>query len=759
MARWPRVWRPARPVARAAALGAVLVAGAGARPAAADFATSVDGGPMSVATATLAAPGGLSASRSCTSATTLGTDLSWSASTSAATTGYSILRSTASAGPFSAVGAVSGISTTTYTDSISPPAAADDLYVAVKSPNGMDVVSLSSGAKTASSGGPSLNNPTAIAVTPDGTTAYLANSGANTVTPVDLATDAAGPPINVGPKPPTGLAVTSNGSTVWVADGTGNVVTPITVASGAAGAGINVGFNATAIAITPSGTTAWIVGQNNAVPLNLSTGSLGTRLSQGGANFQAIAIAPDGTTAYALDAGGKKLWPIDLSTGTWGSAIGPLSFAPAAIAISPGGTTAWVAGQADIVPVSLSGPSVGSVLSVGGANFSGIAVAPNGCWVYAADSSKNNQIVPVSTTTDTQATPIPTDPSPMAIATAYPWADYYYQVRATRDQWTSPSSSSASMAFGQPPLSSAPAAPTITSPAGVAFSAGVADAFSVTATGGPTPSLSESGSLPSGVGFVDNGNGTATLSGTPTGTGSYPLTITATNSQGSASQAFSLNVYSSTLVASGNATVGLSVTSTSLTLQAGSAYLVLAMTHDAVAGPNVLAVAGAGFSTLPSFTQVGTQVDYDSDGAHAGAWYLTGGSGSGTVALTLTNPTQDAYLEVVQIQGADAASPVVTATEGSANSGTTAGTSASADLSGAPSAGDYEVVFQDNVGDAGPPAPTSSSFGLVPSSYLHGGGPNGASVAALGGAATQTAALSLGSSVVWATTDLEIAPA
>ena len=51
-----------------------------------------------------------------------------------------------------------------------------------------------------------------------------------------------------------------------------------------------------------------------------------------------------------------------------------------------------------------------------------------------------------------------------------------------------------------------------------------------------TPRFSESGTLPGGVRFKDNGNGTATLSGTPAAGsgGAYPITITAENAPGSA---------------------------------------------------------------------------------------------------------------------------------------------------------------------------------------------------------------------------------
>ena len=88
-------------------------------------------------------------------------------------------------------------------------------------------------------------------------------------------------------------------------------------------------------------------------------------------------------------------------------------------------------------------------------------------------------------------------------------------------------------------------APVITSASSATFTVGAVSAFTVTATGPPAPSLTVTGALPIGVSFVDNGNGTATLSGTPvTATaGSYPFTITAHNGLGTdASQPFSLTV-------------------------------------------------------------------------------------------------------------------------------------------------------------------------------------------------------------------------
>ena len=87
--------------------------------------------------------------------------------------------------------------------------------------------------------------------------------------------------------------------------------------------------------------------------------------------------------------------------------------------------------------------------------------------------------------------------------------------------------------------------PTITSAASTSVNVRSTFDFKVTTTGFPTSSVAEAGSLPAGVGFTDNGDGTADLSGAASaGTaGNYPLTITATNGAGDpVTQSFQLTV-------------------------------------------------------------------------------------------------------------------------------------------------------------------------------------------------------------------------
>ncbi len=93
------------------------------------------------------------------------------------------------------------------------------------------------------------------------------------------------------------------------------------------------------------------------------------------------------------------------------------------------------------------------------------------------------------------------------------------------------------------------AAPVITSADHVTFVIGAAASFAVTASGFPSGnalSLSDGGAtLPSGLSFVDNNNGTATIAGTPAlgTTGTYPFTIGVTNGvDPDGSQLFTLSI-------------------------------------------------------------------------------------------------------------------------------------------------------------------------------------------------------------------------
>ena len=116
-------------------------------------------------------------------------------------------------------------------------------------------------------------------------------------------------------------------------------------------------------------------------------------------------------------------------------------------------------------------------------------------------------------------------------------ATYYFQAYATNTVGTAYSNTlSVTLAGANSAIASAD---------NTVFHASAQGSFTIIATGDPLPTISETGALPSGVTFTDNGNGTATLSGKPAiGTdGSWPITITAHNTIPSdATQSFTLTV-------------------------------------------------------------------------------------------------------------------------------------------------------------------------------------------------------------------------
>ena len=93
--------------------------------------------------------------------------------------------------------------------------------------------------------------PVAIAITPDGKTAYVANLASGTVTPVRTATNTPLAPVKVGGGPVV-IAITPDGRTAYVANTDSGTVTPIRTATNTPLTPIKAVDHPTAIAITPA---------------------------------------------------------------------------------------------------------------------------------------------------------------------------------------------------------------------------------------------------------------------------------------------------------------------------------------------------------------------------------------------------------------------------------------------------------------------------------------------------------------------------
>jgi YVTN family beta-propeller protein len=237
------------------------------------------------------------------------------------------------------------------------------------------------------------SHPDAVAITPNGRTAYVVNFGSDNVTPIDTATDTAGAtPIAVGSEPDA-VAITPDGTTAYVANSGDGTVSKIALSTGQVQATIRVGGSPSGLAISPDGTTAYVTDNNpgyeNLIPITLASGAVQPGIPAG-TDPVAVAITPDGHTAYVVDRGSNvspgAVTPVDLTVSPPAalSAI-PVGTDPDAIAVSPAGDYAYVTNYGDGT-VSQIPVGTGSASTLpAGSDPAGIAVLPSGSGVYVAD--------------------------------------------------------------------------------------------------------------------------------------------------------------------------------------------------------------------------------------------------------------------------------------------------------------------------------------------------------------------------------------
>ncbi|MGA8540029.1 MAG: choice-of-anchor D domain-containing protein, partial [Terriglobales bacterium] len=188
---------------------------------------------------------------------------------------------------------------------------------------------------------------------------------------------------------------------------------------------------------------------------------------------------------------------------------------------------------------------------------------------------------------------------------------------------------------------------TVDAPAGTTsgntttFMQGTPGSFTITTSGYPAPSLSMSpaGSLPSGLSFVNNGNGTATISGTPTVSGLFSFWVIATNGVCTLNgvctpylQSFSLTVnpavtMSPASISYGNVVVGQSAQNyVTLTNKSGKALGVGPVTLTVTSGSKSQFSMG---QSCPSTLQPGNSCSI-------GAVFAPSAAGAGAATLNIT---------------------------------------------------------------------------------------------------------------------------
>jgi YVTN family beta-propeller protein len=220
--------------------------------------------------------------------------------------------------------------------------------------------------------------PEQIAVSPQGHAAYVVDSGSHDVRPIDTQSLAEGSGQIVGVNP-YGIAISPDGQSAYVTDSGSAEVIKLTLPSMTVRSVIPVGLHPEGIAITPDGATIYVVnsGSSTVTPISTATGTPEAPINVG-TNPSNIAMSPDGTTALVMNSGSPVGAPtvtvLNIMSGATQIVQLPVGDLPTAAAWTPDGSTAWVTSTAGnaIVPLTVTHSSGGAVLvSVGTAVIAG----------------------------------------------------------------------------------------------------------------------------------------------------------------------------------------------------------------------------------------------------------------------------------------------------------------------------------------------------------------------------------------------------
>ena len=270
--------------------------------------------------------------------------------------------------------------------------------------------------------------PSAVAVTPNGRFAYVANQLGNTVSVISAASNTVVATVPVAF--PGSIAITPNGAFAYVTSSPASNISVIDIATNTVVTTIPISLPFM-LTIASSGNLGYVTHGTfikGVTVINTATNSIVTNIPVPADVAISAAVTPNGAFVYVTCLSfstGSKLAVIDAATNTVAAIVPlPATFAPG-VAITPDGAFAYVANNGGGVCCGGGpGPSSVSVIDtasnteianvpVGSPN--GIAVTPDGAFVYVTNLS-NNSVSIMRTATNTVVAAVPVGNFPQSIA-------------------------------------------------------------------------------------------------------------------------------------------------------------------------------------------------------------------------------------------------------------------------------------------------------------------------------------------------------
>ena len=414
------------------------------------------------------------------------------------------------------------------------------------------------------------NQPTRMAISPDGSRLYVTMSYASAVSIIDTSNNSVVDTVSVWPGgiSPHGVAVSPDGTHVYVANqaNASNSVSVIRTSDNTEIAEIPTGGALpTSVAVSPDSTRVYVtnLGSGTVSVIDAVTWTVVLTIPVAGAYD--IAISPDGSLAYVTQESSDLVSVIDTATNTVIDAVAVSG--PFAIAITPDGNRLYITTVAgNVVVVETTTNTVAETLFVGTQAWD-ITVTPDGSTAYVAQNNQLDQVsiihieappaistltlpdgvvgTPYAETITATGTPDPTftlevpDTLPPGVTLGSdgelfgePTAagEYTFSVTATNEHGADTHEYTVV-------IEAPPAITTLTLPNGVVGE----DYLEIIAATGTEPltfTLDVPDTLPPGLALGTDGE----LSGEPTAAGEYSFSVTATNEHGTDTHEYTINV-------------------------------------------------------------------------------------------------------------------------------------------------------------------------------------------------------------------------
>lgn len=227
-------------------------------------------------------------------------------------------------------------------------------------------------------------SPVVIAMHPDGTYTYVTNQASGSVSVIDTSTDTVIDTIAVGGAP-HGIKLSADGSRAYVTNLDSHRVSVIDTTTNTVIDAIPVNGEARSLAVSPDGSRIYVTLQNTdrVVEIDLDTGQI-ANLYLVGAYANRIVVTPDGTRAYVTNELGDSVSVLDLVDKTVMTTL-QVDSNPNVLVISPDGTRVYVTSK-DTTRVTIIDTATDSVIGaidVGGANR-GLAFDPTGTILHVS---------------------------------------------------------------------------------------------------------------------------------------------------------------------------------------------------------------------------------------------------------------------------------------------------------------------------------------------------------------------------------------